>query len=52
MSKTAKKGDWKGRLTAWVDGDRGPKDRTLFVMETRARRSRLPTVEELSLIHI
>ena len=46
MSKTAKKGDWKGRLTAWVDGDRGPKDRTLFVMETRARRSRLPTVEE------
>ena len=46
MSKTAKKGDWKGRLTAWVDGDREPKDRTLFVMETRARRSRLPTVEE------
>ena len=46
MSKTAKKGDWKGRLTAWVDGDRGPKDRTLFGMETRARRSRLPTVEE------
>lgn len=33
-------------MTAWVDGDRGPKDRTLFVMETRARRSRLPTVEE------
>ena len=46
MSKTSKKGDWKGRLTAWVDGDREPKDRTLFVMETRARRSRLPTVEE------
>ena len=43
MSKTAKKGDWKGRLTAWVDGDREPKDRTLFVMETRARQNRRKT---------
>lgn len=34
------------RLTAWVDGEREPKDQTLFVMEQRPRRSLGVTEEE------
>ena len=39
MDELPKNKDIRRRLTAWVDGDREKKDRTLFVMEQRPRRS-------------
>ena len=38
MSKTPSKQSWWLRLVEWVDGDREPKDQTLFVMEQRPPR--------------
>jgi len=39
-------GTWRERLRVWVDGEREPRDRTLFVMESPQRTSSLPTPEE------
>ena len=38
MNKTPSKQSWWLRLVEWVDGDREPKDQTLFVMEQRPPR--------------
>ncbi len=46
MSNGPEKQDWRTRLVSWVDGDREPKDQSLFVMEQRHRRRFLPTEEE------
>lgn len=46
MSDTTGKQNLRERLVSWVDGDREPKDRTLFVMERRPPRHARPTEEE------
>ena len=46
MSKQSEKHDRLRRLVSWVDGDREPKDQTLFVMEQRPRRDFRPSEEE------
>ena len=47
MSKQSEKHDRLQRLVSWVDGDREPKDQTLFVMEQRPHRDFRPSEEEL-----
>ena len=37
---------WKQRLVSWVDGEKEPQDRTLFVMESRPHRDFRPSEEE------
>ena len=46
MSKHSEASDRIQRLVSWVDGDREPKDQTLFVMEQRPRRDFRPSEEE------
>ena len=46
MSKQSEKHDRLQRLVSWVDGDREPKDQTLFVMEQRPHRDFRPSEEE------
>ena len=46
MSKQSEKHDRLRRLVSWVDGDREPKDQTLFVMEQRPHRDFRPSEEE------
>ena len=46
MSKQPEKHDRLRQLVSWVDGDRGPKDQTLFVMEQRPHRDFRPSEEE------
>ena len=46
MSKQSEKHDRLQRLLSWVDGDREPKDQTLFVMEQRPHRDFRPSEEE------
>ena len=46
MSKQSEKHDRLRRLVSWVDGDREPKDQTLFVMEQRPHRDLRPSEEE------
>lgn len=46
MSNTPERQDWRQRLLSWVDGDREPKDQTLFVMERRPPRDLRPSDEE------
>lgn len=45
MDNTPKKGKIRQRVVVWVDGEREPKDRTLFMMERRPLRS-APSSEE------
>ena len=49
MSKQSEKHDRLQRLVSWVDGDREPKDQTLFVMEQRPHRDFRPSEEEFEL---
>lgn len=44
MNKTEK--NWKSQFVSWVNGEREPKDRTLFVMERRHIAPPRPTQEE------
>ena len=46
MSKQSEKHDRLRRLVSWGDGDREPKDQTLFVMEQRPHRDLRPPEEE------
>ena len=46
MSKHSEASDRIQRLVSWVDGDREPKDQTLFVMEQRPHRDLRPSEEE------
>lgn len=46
MNNTPEKSTWKERLLSWVDGEREPKDQTLFVMERRPPRFTRPSDEE------
>ncbi len=47
MAEKPVKKNWRQRLTAWVDGEREFKDRSLFVMEQRSSVTfRRPTEEE------
>ena len=46
MSKQSEKHDRLRQLVSWVDGDREPKDQTLFVMEQRPHRDFRPSEEE------
>lgn len=46
MSKDRERARFTRRLTAWVDGEREPKDQTLFVMEQRPPRHVRPSEEE------
>ena len=46
MSKQPEKHDRLRQLVSWVDGDREPKDQTLFVMEQRPHRDFRPSEEE------
>ena len=46
MADRVKKENWRQTLTAWVDGEREPKDQTLFVMEQRPPRYARPSDEE------
>ena len=47
MNNAPEKQNWRQKLVSWVNGDREPKDRTLFVMERRPPRFSAPTEEEL-----
>ena len=46
MSKKEEQPDRLKQFISWVDGDREPKDRTLFVMEQRPHREFRPSEEE------
>ena len=46
MNKNTDKESLTERITAWVDGEREPKDQTLFVMEQRPPRHVRPSEEE------
>ncbi|QUO39111.1 hypothetical protein KFE19_06285 [Dysosmobacter sp. Marseille-Q4140] len=46
MADRKEQENWREKLTAWVDGDREPKDQSLFVMEQRPPRSFRPSDEE------
>ena len=46
MSKKEEQPDRLRQFISWVDGDREPKDRTLFVMEQRPHRDFRPSEEE------
>ena len=46
MAERMEKGNWRQKLTAWVDGEHEPKDQTLFVMEQRPPRYARPSDEE------
>ncbi|MDD2956776.1 MAG: hypothetical protein PHD67_10785, partial [Oscillospiraceae bacterium] len=46
MSSAPEKGTWRQKLLSWVDGEREPKDQTLFVMERRPPRLVHPSEEE------
>ena len=46
MADRMEKENWRQKLTAWVDGEREPKDQTLFVMEQRPPRRARPSEEE------
>jgi multicomponent Na+:H+ antiporter subunit B len=46
MNNSSEKQNWRKRLVSWVDGDREPKDQTLFVMERRQPRFPRPSEEE------
>ena len=46
MADRMEKENWRQKLTAWVDGEREPKDQTLFVMEQRPPRDTRPSDEE------
>jgi len=46
MNSSPKKQSWRERLVSWVDGDREPKDQTLFVMERRSPRFSRPSDED------
>lgn len=46
MNDAPGKQNLRERLVSWVDGDREPKDQTLFVMERRPPRYARPTEEE------
>ena len=46
MADRMEKENWRQKLTTWVDGEREPKDQTLFVMEQRPPRDTRPSDEE------
>ena len=46
MSKDRERARFTRRLTAWVDGEREPKDQTLFVMEQHPPRHVRQSEEE------
>ena len=46
MRKEDNKQSWRQRLVIWVDGEREPKDRSLFVMERHPHRFSRPTDQE------
>lgn len=46
MSKQSGKRAWRESLVTWVDGEREPADRSLFVMERHPQRFYRPTEEE------
>ena len=46
MADRKEQENWREKLSAWVDGDREPKDQSLFVMEQRPPRSFRPSDEE------
>ena len=46
MADRMEKENWRRKLAAWVDGEREPRDRSLFVMEQRPRRPVRPSDEE------
>ena len=46
MVDRMKQENWRQKLTSWVDGEREPKDQTLFVMEQRSPRHVRPSDEE------
>lgn len=46
MNKNTHEQTWRERLVVWVDGEREPKDQTLFVMEQRPPRDFRPSEEE------
>ncbi len=46
MNKKAEGPSWQKKLLVWVDGEREPKDRSLFVMEQRPPRDFRPSEEE------
>ena len=46
MADRMEQENWRQKLTAWVDGEREPKDQSLFVMEQRPHRAVRPSDEE------
>ena len=46
MRKEDNKQSWRQRLVIWVDGEREPKARSLFVMERHPHRFSRPTDQE------
>ena len=50
MNKNTDKESLTERITAWVDGEREPKDQTLFVMEQRPPRHVRPSEEDRDVI--
>ena len=46
MRNEENKQNWSQRLISWVDGEREPKDRSLFVMERHPHRFSRPTDQE------